>query len=470
MICISIRTITISFAFSSEVLNILHLNNIFFLCFYLFQTATLLSTSFTADSPLAVITGEAGANDDADTQNISETPSPPASAPKCKAAVLMRGEYGEKPANRDDDQARMAEMDGADANDTPALVVESVADSNSSQTSFRSAEVMEMDRAEDGVGITEIFVDDNKESMQQQDNFVTEDMKDNYDDEDKEEGEDVVYLDSDTIEAAAEDDESGTCVVAYTSTTGLTTMTVVDLDDPNLDEAKRKKDHIVLLPNQAAIQMAQGNADMYQEQIVKYAEDWYCVVTSRVKSRMIEFGRLSRNLSHYEKKVEYLTDGAAKAKAQSNAKQASMRSVSSEESSGGFLSMIDDAVLARSESQRLKKEDHLERNKLKLAGAREVHKIYGESLALLIEEVVERAWKDLFPLLLRTITFELHHQKCLATIYANTQTLATELERVGIDQDIPQQGRLQDVKELHPEEIYTGTECIVRPILKSKQI
>ena len=131
--------------------------------------------------------------------------------------------------------------------------------------------------------------------------------------------------------------------------------------------------------------------------------------------------------------------------------------------------MIDDAVLARSESQRLKKEDHLERNKLKLAGAREVHKIYGESLALLIEEVVERAWKDFFPLLLRTITFELHHQKCLSTIYANTQTLATELERVGIDQDIPQQGRLQDLKELHPEEIYTGTECIVRPILKSKQ-
>ena len=124
--------------------------------------------------------------------------------------------------------------------------------------------------------------------------------------------------------------------------------------------------------------------------------------------------------------------------------------------------------MTRSDSTRGKLEAQLDRNRLKLGGAREVFMMYGQSLILLIDEVVNRAWRDIFPVILHSINLDMHQSKIMASIFAASQVLASELELLGEEHAIDMQGRLQNVKELHPEEIYTGTESIVRPVLRSK--
>ena len=130
--------------------------------------------------------------------------------------------------------------------------------------------------------------------------------------------------------------------------------------------------------------------------------------------------------------------------------------------------MFNSMAMTRSDSTRNKLETQLDRNRLKLDGAREVFTMYGQSLILLIDEVVNRAWRDVLPVLLRSINLDMHQSKSIASIYAASEALASELELLGMEHAVYFQGRLKEVKELHPEEIYTGTESIVRPVLKSK--
>jgi len=49
--------------------------------------------------------------------------------------------------------------------------------------------------------------------------------------------------------------------------------------------------------------------------------------------------------------------------------------------------------------------EKLERNEVKLVGSREAHDKSGESLHLFLDEVVNRAWRDVYPLIQRTGTF-----------------------------------------------------------------
>lgn len=223
-------------------------------------------------------------------------------------------------------------------------------------------------------------------------------------------------------------------------------------DDVDAEEEQHQPKLSSMAVQMAAYELARDHGKRFKSEIIDYVDSWHSVVTSRIKSRMIEFDRLKQNLEHYEKKVELLIENEEKTAACSG---------------GGIFNMFDNAIKARSDSVRQKKTNQLARNKLKLAGAREAHKIYGESLYLLIDEVVNRSWIDIYPVLLRAIRFDINQSQCIAAVYADSEVLAKELEMLGTE-NISSRGRLKDLRDLHPEEVYTGTECMVRPVLKSK--
>jgi len=279
-----------------------------------------------------------------------------------------------------------------------------------------------------------------------------------------------------TAEMDSKDDATELDATGY-NVMGLATISIIDEDNDNDAPKKGQQSNLSSIGvHLAAFELARDHAELFKSQIIDYVEEWHNVTTSRIKSRMIEFDRLKLNREHYEKKVQLLVENAEKAstpRSGGGGTQSSSGSVGSTSTSssggGGLLSILDDAVKASSGSIRRKKTDQLARNKLKLAGAREAHRIYGESLYLLIDEVVNRSWVDVYPVLLRSITFDVNQSQDIAAVYADSKALANELEKLGVDNDsVSLQGRLKDLRDLHPEEIYTGTECMVRPVLKSK--
>lgn len=176
--------------------------------------------------------------------------------------------------------------------------------------------------------------------------------------------------------------------------------------------------------------------NQYYEQAIQYVQDWLKVISDRVNSRLMEFESHQEKLSHYRGKVEKLN-----AEAEKQAKHNKTLSP--------------------------KRADKLERNMLKLNGAREAHDSYGESLYLFMDEVTERAWKDMYPLLLRTFEFDRNYSRDQAKVFTKLTKTVTVLKSIGDKEGLDPTGRLHELKVKKPEELYTGEQEVVRPVSKS---
>lgn len=186
---------------------------------------------------------------------------------------------------------------------------------------------------------------------------------------------------------------------------------------------------------QASHKLTATYAEQYQSSVIDYAEEWLKGVTSRIKSGLMEFQKLRESLDHYVEKVSGLR------KHESNNKSLSP-----------------------------KKADQLERNELKLNGSREAHHSYGQSLYLLIDEVTSRGWRDLYPLIVNSVHFDLNYSSDQAKLYAKLETISDMLDEVSASDshNLDIDGRLEELKKSSPEEVYTGTEYSkVHPVLKA---
>lgn len=161
-------------------------------------------------------------------------------------------------------------------------------------------------------------------------------------------------------------------------------------------------------------------------QLVQYAADWLETASTRVQSRYYEYGKHRTSLNHYAAKV--------------------------------------DALLGEQEKLRLKDRpmkpkqmEKLDRNRVKLTGARETHDDAGEALLMLMDEVVRRSWRDAFPLLRGSISFE---REFAAIAHGHMGRLSESLEvldRVGEAESIATKGRLELLRTTKiMEEIFTG--------------
>ena len=381
---------------------------------------------------------------------VDLTPCDPSLAGSCRVTVLGGGDFSQEA----DEDMLLPAGDGAAA---PGLVEESVQGTSSSDGSQDSESIISVELIESD-HCTEASIKDN-----------TEDIGENFDCvADEENGEKLGFEGTNDDDEEEEEEEEEEEVKDDDNTATAST----GINDTNaLEDEASKKALAVELPKfstvdvyLSAFQLGEDHAKLFKTSIIDYVTEWYEIVTSRVKARAIEFTRLKANLLHYQKKVQGLDESTEKARRQAESTASKQPAPTDTSLRGMFNSM----AMTRSDSTRNKLETQLDRNRLKLDGAREVFTMYGQSLILLIDEVVNRAWRDVLPVLLRSINLDMHQSKSIASIYAASEALASELELLGMEHAVYFQGRLKEVKELHPEEIYTGTESIVRPVLKSK--
>lgn len=179
--------------------------------------------------------------------------------------------------------------------------------------------------------------------------------------------------------------------------------------------------------HQAAFNLSKQHHDQYGNYLIKYVEDWERVVAQRIHGLLIHYRELQENAVHYNKKV------------------------------GGLLHKVD-----RSKSVRHTLAEKLDRNEIKEMGAVEARDTVGEHLYLYIEEVMERAWRDVFPLLLRSCRFEAEFSAATASALANLVEVAATIQVIGEDEECVIMGRLDDLQKKHPEEVYTEENPFVK--------
>ena len=382
------------------------------------------------------------------TSAVDLTPCDPSLANSYRVTILGGGDFA------DEDNADASLPTGAEEA-APGLVEESVhgssSDGSGSQRSVISVELIESDHC------TEASIkDDSAESGGTDDDTIDEVGGE----KDDEKGSLASHADTEKEDSNNEEEDEFKDGGDVATTSTRSTNLLGDDASRTVDRPKFSTVDVYL----SAFQLGEDHARLFKTSIIDYVVEWHDIVTSRVKARVIEFTRLKANLVHYQKKVGGLVESAEKARRQ--AKSSASRQPAPTDTS--LRGMFNSMAMSRSDSSRGKLEAQLDRNRLKLGGASEVFTMYGQSLILLIDEVVNRAWRDILPVLLRSINLDLHQSKNIASIFAASQVLATELELLGEEHTVDMQGRLQNVKELHPEEIYTGTESIVRPVLRSK--
>jgi len=172
--------------------------------------------------------------------------------------------------------------------------------------------------------------------------------------------------------------------------------------------------------HQSAYNLSKKYHEQYGQYLIDYVESWERVVFQRINGLLIHYRELQDSVTHYNKKV------------------------------GGLLQKVD-----KSKSVRHKLAEKLDRNEIKEMGAVEARDTVGEHLYLYIEEVMERAWRDVFPLLLRSCRFEADFNAAQASILSDLITVSEKIQSIGEGAGCDIMGRLGDLEKKHPEEVYT---------------
>ena len=156
--------------------------------------------------------------------------------------------------------------------------------------------------------------------------------------------------------------------------------------------------------------------------LVEYTEDWEKTVTTRVQSMHVEYQKLRKGLNHYIGKVDALENEKKKT-------EEKQREIA---------------------PKRLEK---LERNRTKLMGTRKSHDVAGIDLIILIDEIVNRSWRDAYPLLQKSVAFETDLSSMQAKMYGGLSAAATMLDHASRKESISSSNRLLQLKNSSPDEL-----------------
>ena len=186
--------------------------------------------------------------------------------------------------------------------------------------------------------------------------------------------------------------------------------------------------------------------------LVKYVEDWERILFQRVHGLYTEYMKQRKNLQHYIKKVSvlHLSDVLVQIDFSIPSTISQLEQLKRE------MEKLEKLSEEKEKPINPKKVEKLDRNKVKLVGAREAHDKSGESLYLYLDEVANRSWRDVYPLLQRTMKFDQDVSAMQAKICIRLNGTAELLDLVGKNEAISATSRLQSLQTLHPEVIYTG--------------
>lgn len=172
--------------------------------------------------------------------------------------------------------------------------------------------------------------------------------------------------------------------------------------------------------------------DRYKQFIVDYAIEWEKVVVTRISNDVKTSEKFRIDLDHYQAKVESIR-----------------KNVNSTMAKG---KLVDPKV-----------SDKLKRNEDKLNKSRAEYEEFASNLCVLIEEVTERAWKDLHPLLIKMAQFDATLSSDEAKLFGDLNTVTNNLKTIAEQHGLKPQARLKELSQLSAAQIDTkGSEGALR--------
>jgi hypothetical protein len=166
-----------------------------------------------------------------------------------------------------------------------------------------------------------------------------------------------------------------------------------------------------------------GKAKMYSTKyaqfVIDYAVEWERVVNQRVQGGLKKEGQLRVEVDHYQEKVE------------------SMR-------------LAANSAMVKGKMVDPKTAEKLSRNEQKLVTSKQSHGKFVHDLCLLIEEITERAWRDLHPLLVKVAQFDVTLSDDESKALAKLNQIVNALKRLATTHGIKPQARLKDLDNLDP--------------------
>lgn len=134
----------------------------------------------------------------------------------------------------------------------------------------------------------------------------------------------------------------------------------------------------------------------YQDEMIRYVTNWESTVTTRIATELRHVDKLYKDFVRYHNKVEALKASAEKKK---NVKDADL--------------------------------DKISRNESKLRTARKEYRRNLVNITLLTEEVTDRGWKDLLPLMAKMIDCDVEACNKTAEVMNELVEVQKEMEAVG---------------------------------------
>lgn len=165
-------------------------------------------------------------------------------------------------------------------------------------------------------------------------------------------------------------------------------------------------------------------ATKFKQFVLDYAIEWEQVVTTRVNAGLKKSALLRRDLDHYQKKVE-------------------------------ALRLTANQNMAKGKSVPPTTAEKLSRNEEKLIQAKQGYNKLASDLCILMEEVTERSWRDLHPLLIKCAQFDMTMSGDEAKILSSLNQVVSELKQVAGNNGLSPQARLKDIASLNPELLST---------------
>ena len=153
----------------------------------------------------------------------------------------------------------------------------------------------------------------------------------------------------------------------------------------------------------------------YPEHILKYAIEWEHILTTRITDWLRQSEKLRVDLDHYQNKVEDLNKDVNKA--QNKGKNVNEKDI-----------------------------EKLKRNEGKFVQARRDYDKFVNDLCGYMEEVLDRGWKDLHPMLVKMAQFDATFSNDEAAIMKNINGVTHELMAFGTKNDLMPLGRLKELE------------------------
>lgn len=169
---------------------------------------------------------------------------------------------------------------------------------------------------------------------------------------------------------------------------------------------------------------AKTYATKYKDFVVNYVLEWETTVTTRINNGIKKVEDQRRELNHYQKKVE-------------------------------ALRLANNKIMAKGKQVKPDDAEKLKRNEEKFLAAKQTYNKICTALCILMEEVSERFWRDLHPVLVKVAQFDMTMATDESNLLADLSKVVDKLKQVSTANGISAQPRIKDLGSLNPELLST---------------